>query len=102
MLCSLKSSPRSDRCSIVRVCLFQMVPYPNKERKVKQLALFLLRFYRRFISRALPPSCRFTPTCSVYAYEAIDRYGFFKGGWMGIKRVARCNPFNPGGYDPVP
>ena len=79
-----------------------MVRYPNKERKVKQLALFLLRFYRRFISRALPPSCRFTPTCSVYAYEAIDRYGFFKGGWMGIKRVARCNPFNPGGYDPVP
>jgi len=69
---------------------------------MKQLTLFLLRVYRRFISPALPPSCRFTPTCSEYTYEAVDRYGFFKGGWMGLKRIIRCNPFNPGGYDPVP
>jgi uncharacterized protein len=69
---------------------------------MKQLALFLLRFYRRFVSPVLPPSCRFTPTCSAYTYEAIDRFGFLKGGWTGLKRIIRCNPFNPGGYDPVP
>lgn len=69
---------------------------------MKQLALFLLRVYKRFISPALPPSCRFTPTCSEYSYQAIERYGFAKGAWMGLKRIVRCNPFNPGGYDPVP
>ena len=69
---------------------------------MKQLALFLLRVYKRFVSAALPPSCRFTPSCSEYTYEAIDRYGFIKGAWAGIKRIIRCNPFNPGGYDPVP
>lgn len=69
---------------------------------MKQLALFLLRVYKRFVSAVLPPSCRFTPSCSEYTYEAIDRYGFIKGGWAGIKRIIRCNPFNPGGYDPVP
>lgn len=69
---------------------------------MKRLVLALLRFYRRFISPALPPSCRFTPSCSQYTYEAIERYGVAKGGWLGIKRIVRCNPFNPGGYDPVP
>ena len=69
---------------------------------MKGLALAVLRFYHRFISPALPPSCRFTPTCSHYTYEAIERYGLVKGGWLGIKRIVRCNPFNPGGYDPVP
>ena len=71
-------------------------------RSMKKLALSLLSFYRRFISPAFPPSCRFTPSCSAYAYEAIDRYGLLKGGWLGAKRIARCHPFNPGGYDPVP
>jgi len=69
---------------------------------VKEVVLALLRFYKRFISPALPPSCRFTPTCSQYTYEAIERYGIVPGGWLGIKRIVRCNPFNPGGYDPVP
>lgn len=69
---------------------------------MKGLVLAVLRFYQRFVSPYLPPSCRFTPTCSHYTYEAIERYGLFKGGWLGIKRVVRCNPFNPGGYDPVP
>ncbi|MBN1247825.1 MAG: membrane protein insertion efficiency factor YidD [Anaerolineae bacterium] len=69
---------------------------------MRRLVLALLRFYQRYVSPALPPSCRFTPTCSQYTYEAIDRYGVFKGGWLGIKRIVRCNPFNPGGYDPVP
>ena len=69
---------------------------------MKQIALLLIRLYQNTISRALPPSCRFTPSCSVYGYQAIEKYGFLKGGWMAIKRIGRCNPFNPGGYDPVP
>ena len=69
---------------------------------MKTLVLEIIRFYQRFISPLFPPSCRFTPTCSHYTYEAIDRYGVLKGGWMGLKRLSRCHPFNPGGYDPVP
>lgn len=69
---------------------------------MKSLALALIRFYKRFISPLLPPSCRFEPTCSVYTYQAIERYGVIKGGWLGLKRISRCHPFNPGGYDPVP
>ena len=63
----------------------------------------LIRAYQLTISRALPPdSCRFTPTCSHYAYQAIARYGLLRGGVMGTWRLLRCQPFNPGGYDPVP
>jgi len=69
---------------------------------VKTVVLALIRFYKRFISPALPSACRFEPTCSVYTYQAIDKYGVIKGGWLGIKRIARCHPLNPGGYDPVP
>ncbi len=69
---------------------------------MKWLALKLLRFYKRFISPVLPSACRFDPTCSVYMYQAIDKYGVFKGGWMGVKRIGRCHPLHPGGYDPVP
>jgi len=69
---------------------------------LKRLALLVIRFYQLTLSRVLPPSCRFTPTCSVYTYQAIEKYGFFKGGWLGAKRISRCHPFNPGGYDPVP
>ncbi|MBK8027899.1 MAG: membrane protein insertion efficiency factor YidD [Chloroflexi bacterium] len=69
---------------------------------MKAIALALIRFYKRFISPALPSACRFEPTCSVYTYQAIEKYGAIKGGWMGIKRISRCHPFNPGGYDPVP
>jgi putative membrane protein insertion efficiency factor len=69
---------------------------------VKYVALALIRVYQLTLSKVLPPSCRFEPSCSHYTYEAIDKYGLIKGGWMGFKRILRCNPFNPGGYDPVP
>jgi putative membrane protein insertion efficiency factor len=69
---------------------------------MKFLALKFIRFYKRFLSPLLPSACRFEPTCSVYTYEAIEKYGVFKGGWLGIKRISRCHPLNPGGYDPVP
>lgn len=69
---------------------------------MKWLALRLIQFYQRHISPRLPPSCRYYPTCSQYTYEAIQIYGFFRGSWLGMKRIARCNPFVPGGYDPVP
>jgi len=72
------------------------------EFSVKRVVLILVRFYQRFISPLFPPSCRFTPTCSQYTYVAIERFGVLKGGWLGAKRIVRCNPFNPGGYDPVP
>ena len=65
-------------------------------------ALFLLRGYKRFISPLLPPMCRFEPTCSVYTMHAVEKYGVPRGVWLGIKRLARCHPFNPGGWDPVP
>jgi len=69
---------------------------------MRKLVLALIRFYQRYISPGLPPSCRFYPTCSHYTYEAVERYGVVKGGWLGIKRILRCQPWNPGGYDPVP
>ncbi len=64
--------------------------------------LFLISVYRKLISPMLPPSCRFYPTCSAYAYEAISKYGPGKGSWLAIRRIIRCHPLNPGGYDPVP
>jgi uncharacterized protein len=69
---------------------------------MKQVAQGMIRVYQLVISPLLPSSCRFYPTCSQYGYEAIGKYGFFKGSWLAIKRVARCNPFCKGGYDPVP
>ena len=72
---------------------------------MKQVLLALIRFYRRNISPMRPPCCRFTPTCSQYALEAIEKYGALKGGWLALKRVSRCHPFyhgKHGYYDPVP
>ncbi|MGC2236299.1 MAG: membrane protein insertion efficiency factor YidD [Pyrinomonadaceae bacterium] len=68
---------------------------------MKYAVLELLKLYKSFISPFLPPSCRFTPTCSVYAMEAVEKYGALKGTWMGVKRILRCQPFCKGGYDPV-
>ncbi len=69
---------------------------------MKQLALGAIRLYQRYISPALPPSCRYHPTCSQYTYEAVEKYGLARGGWMGFLRLLRCHPFAHGGYDPVP
>jgi uncharacterized protein len=82
-----------------------------QERKVVQIeavgqlpanmCLLLIKFYQLFISPFMPQVCRFYPTCSQYFYQAILRYGLLKGGVIGIKRILKCHPFNPGGYDPV-
>lgn len=68
----------------------------------KKFLLILIRGYRAFISPLFPPSCRFHPTCSQYALQAIDRFGLWQGGWMSLRRILRCHPLHPGGYDPVP
>ncbi|NMG59166.1 membrane protein insertion efficiency factor YidD [Geitlerinema sp. P-1104] len=68
----------------------------------KQSALTLIRAYRLFISPWTLPSCRFQPTCSTYAVEAIERFGPWRGGFLALRRILRCHPFHPGGYDPVP
>ena len=78
----------------------------NPWRFVKQLLaklmLALIAFYRTCISPLTPPACRYTPTCSQYAQEAIRKYGPFRGGWLALKRILRCHPFGGSGYDPVP
>jgi putative membrane protein insertion efficiency factor len=61
-----------------------------------------IRFYRSAISPYTPPSCRFQPTCSAYALQAIEKYGAARGGWLALRRLLRCHPFCKGGYDPVP
>ena len=62
----------------------------------------MIRGYQIILSPLLPPSCRFHPSCSAYALEAVTRHGALKGGWLAARRLARCHPFHPGGYDPVP
>jgi len=68
---------------------------------MKKFVILILRFYKKFISPALPDSCRFYPTCSEYAATAVGKYGVLKGSIKSIYRIMRCNPFNKGGYDPV-
>jgi uncharacterized protein len=69
---------------------------------MKSLALILIRFYQRHLSVNIPSGCRYDPTCSHYTYQAIERFGFFKGVFLGIQRIARCHGLSPGGYDPIP
>jgi hypothetical protein len=69
---------------------------------MKTLLLALVRFYRAAISPFTPPSCRYTPTCSAYALEALERHGAARGGWLALRRILRCHPWGGHGYDPVP
>jgi putative membrane protein insertion efficiency factor len=69
---------------------------------MRHVFILLVRGYQFTISPLLPASCRYFPSCSAYAIEALDRHGALKGGWLAVKRIARCHPFRPGGYDPVP
>ncbi len=66
-----------------------------------QFSVLVIRIYQNTLKYALPQSCRFYPSCSDYSLQALKKYGIFKGGWLGLRRILRCNPFNPGGYDPV-
>jgi len=68
---------------------------------MKYAVLGILKLYRTLLSPFLPPACRFEPTCSQYAMEAVEKYGAFRGTWLGAKRILRCQPFSKGGYDPV-
>ncbi|HTP41622.1 MAG TPA: membrane protein insertion efficiency factor YidD [Nitrospiria bacterium] len=69
---------------------------------MRALLLTLIRGYRRWVSPVLPPSCRFYPSCSAYAIEAVHRHGVIRGGWLAVKRMACCHPYHAGGHDPVP
>ena len=69
---------------------------------MKTALLWLIRGYQATISRVIPPVCRFQPTCSAYAYEAIETHGAFRGGWLAVRRLARCQPWGGSGFDPVP
>ncbi|WP_410207317.1 membrane protein insertion efficiency factor YidD [Fusobacterium sp.] len=69
---------------------------------MKTIILLLIRFYQKYISIFLGKNCRFYPTCSAYTYEAVERFGVVKGIYLGIRRILKCHPFHPGGYDPVP
>ena len=68
---------------------------------MKKIAIIMIKFYRLFISPLKPPTCRFVPTCSEYALQAIEKHGILRGGRMAVGRILRCHPFHPGGYDPI-
>ena len=69
---------------------------------MRHLLIFAVRAYQVGIGPLLPSSCRYYPSCSTYAIEALERYGAIRGSWLGARRILRCHPFRPGGYDPVP
>ncbi len=69
---------------------------------MKQLLILFVRGYQVALSPLLPAACRYQPTCSHYAIEALEKHGALRGGWLAVKRIARCHPFRPGGFDPVP
>jgi putative membrane protein insertion efficiency factor len=99
---------RHTHTRVLKVCSV-MIELEKNTAPVKQhrsMPIWLLRgpirFYQLAISPMMPAACRYYPTCSNYAIEAIDKYGAMKGGWMAVRRILRCHPFRPGGFDPVP
>lgn len=74
----------------------------SRKRIIRKLAIAPIRFYQMSISPMFPAACRYTPTCSQYAVEAIERHGALRGGWLAVKRICRCHPWGGYGYDPVP
>lgn len=82
------------------MCSAEWMSYPNQA--MRKIVLALIRLYQFLLSPLLGQNCRFYPTCSNYTYQAIEKYGVLRGGWLGIKRIARCGPWTKGGYDPVP
>jgi putative membrane protein insertion efficiency factor len=74
----------------------------RNEKDVRSIAVFLITLYQKLISPMFPPSCRFSPTCSQYAKDAIVKYGIARGSYLAARRILRCHPFHPGGFDPVP
>ena len=74
----------------------------NVSQGPRRVVMALIHGYQRTLSHMMLTQCRFTPSCSHYTYEAVQRYGALKGTWLGIRRILRCHPFHPGGYDPVP
>ncbi|PKJ57502.1 membrane protein insertion efficiency factor YidD [Bacillus sp. SN10] len=79
-----------------------LLEYAEKETIMKQIFIGIIRFYQKFISPMTPPTCRFYPTCSQYGLEAFQKHGALKGFWLTCKRILKCHPFHPGGFDPVP
>ena len=80
-----------------------MTPFHQTVRRITSWPfLMLIRFYKAVLSPYMGRNCRFTPTCSTYTYEAIEKYGILKGGWLGLRRILRCHPWGGSGYDPVP
>jgi len=75
--------------------------FSKKHNFLQIIAFAIIKFYQQAISPHFPPSCRYYPTCSAYALEAVEKYGFFKGSFLAIKRILRCHPLRHGGYDPV-
>jgi uncharacterized protein len=69
---------------------------------MRRILILFVRGYQTVLSPLLPPSCRYYPSCSVYAIEALEKHGAMRGSWLAMRRIARCNPFRPGGFDPVP
>ena len=93
-------------CSLARIAMKEVQKDAILIKQRRSVSIWLLRgpirFYQLAISPMMPAACRYYPSCSNYAIEAIDKYGALKGGWMALRRISRCHPFRPGGFDPVP